>query len=155
MINGNSNTKFDFEWNNIKFKGIKDSYGMMPLSQVARQYVKATYPGVKVWIKTDSFSMGDSIDFWIDPRTTTREQFKEMQSDLEHRFQYGTFDGMTDSSGYKTEGEGWKPIYVTYENGRGKEFTAKYASAYARAPYGAKDYEAVDLYLNSSPEWSK
>lgn len=63
-----------------------------------RAELKKVFPGVKFSVRSDSFSMGNSIDIgWTDG--PTRQEVEAITD----KYEYGTFDSMTDCSGYKDE----------------------------------------------------
>lgn len=146
------NRKVNFEWNGIQFKNVPIDKYMGRVASVARQYAKAKY-GAKIQTRTDSFSMGSSIDIYVDPRSVTPEVYKELAADMAHRFDYHTFDSMTDYSGYKTIGKhGWEPVR-SFIDGGNYEFTAKYANVYLGVKYESSQREAIQEYLENNPEW--
>lgn len=56
-----------------------------------REELKKNFPGVKFSVKSDNFSMGDSVDIsWQDGPT------EDMVTDFTAKYQYGHFDGMQD-----------------------------------------------------------
>lgn len=56
-----------------------------------REELKKTFPGVTFRVRSDNFSMGDSVDIsWQDGPTA------EMVEDVTNKYQYGHFDGMQD-----------------------------------------------------------
>ena len=64
-------------------------------AKMIKQRLTALYPRVKFSVTSDTFSMGDSVDIkWTDgPR-------REDVETITKRYQYGSFDGMTDSYNY-------------------------------------------------------
>ena len=63
-----------------------------------RTELKKAFPGVKFSVRSDSFSMGNSIDIdW--PGGPSRAEVEAITD----KYEYGTFDSMTDCSGYKDE----------------------------------------------------
>jgi hypothetical protein len=61
-------------------------------AKAIRAELKKAFPKVKFNVRSESFSMGDAVRIgWTDGVTT--DQVKEIVS----KYQYGTFDGMTDS----------------------------------------------------------
>lgn len=71
-------------------------------ANAVKQYVKARFPEVVVSAKSDSFSMGNSVDVYLSDefgQPVDREISKDVQAfgDL---FVYGKFDGMTDMYEY-------------------------------------------------------
>lgn len=63
-----------------------------------RTELKKAFPGVKFSVRSDSFSMGNSIDIdWTDGPSRA-----EVEA-ITDKYEYGTFDAMTDCSGYKDE----------------------------------------------------
>lgn len=58
--------------------------------------LKAKFPGQKFSVKSSSFSMGDDVRIdWVDGPTSEEVEM------IVKKYEYGTFDGMTDSSGVK------------------------------------------------------
>jgi hypothetical protein len=68
--------------------------------------------GLRVSVKSDSFSMGNSVRCKVLTPDLTPERRKEIAA-LCDLFTYGTFDAMTDSSGYdrSDEGEAWELVH--------------------------------------------
>jgi len=60
-------------------------------AKAIRQELKKAFPAVKFSVRSENFSMGDSVDIsWTDgPATADVEAITD-------KYQYGTFDGMTD-----------------------------------------------------------
>lgn len=145
--------KINFEFNGLKFKNIslrtyETSAGttvyasMKGVSAVISQYIKQKYPGVKFQIKTDSFSMGDSVDVYLSPLHVSEEMYKTIQSDLDI-FQSGKFNGMTDSYDYKT-----KAGINGYVNGSLVTFDTKFMNVNHRPKFGTKEYDLYESTLN-------
>lgn len=60
-------------------------------AKAIRTELKDAFPGIKFRVKSESFSMGNSVDiYWTDGPTS------EQVSAITGKFQYGHFDGMTD-----------------------------------------------------------
>lgn len=70
-------------------------------AQVAK-IIKAgiTARGYKCRVKSDNYSMGSSVDIYVE--NMRPDVFKEIEKEFEVH-EYGTFDGMTDCSGYKNQ----------------------------------------------------
>lgn len=63
-----------------------------------KQELQAAFPWVKFSVTSDSFSMGNSVDVrWEDGVTKN-----EVEAIIK-KYQYGTFDPMTDTSGFKND----------------------------------------------------
>lgn len=63
-----------------------------------RTELKAAFPGVKFSVRSDSFSNGCSIDVrWTDGPITKRVD------EIVGKYQYGSFDGMTDCYNYNNK----------------------------------------------------
>ena len=129
MFEAISKEKVDFEWTNVdgkvyKFKNItiyKDQnfVPMMGVSQVIRQYIKQKWK-IPFQIGTESYSGGNSVRIYLNPQKITKDIHDKIKIDLINVFQYGTFDGMTDS--YNFHGS---KLCVT-KNGKEIEFGTKY-----------------------------
>lgn len=66
--------------------------------KLIKQFVKANYPGVVCAVKSDSFSMGNSLDVWVchsDGSPIAEEAFEAIRSFTE-TFVYGRFNGYED-----------------------------------------------------------
>jgi hypothetical protein len=81
--------------------------------------------GLRVSVKSDSFSMGNSVTADILTPDLPPAERDELQA-LADRFSYGTFDPMTDCSGYdhSDEGEAWEAV-----NGRAKYCRAEFTQS--------------------------
>ena len=80
-----------------------------------RRELKKAFPDVKFSVRSDSFSMGCSIDIsWQDGPTTT-----EVDA-LINKYQYADFDGMTDSTTYRDDP--WSDVFggAKYVHGQRK-----------------------------------
>lgn len=64
-----------------------------------RKELKETYPSVKFRVRSKSFSMGNSVDVYYPKGQVDRSEL----SRILEKYQYGTFCGMTDSSGIKPD----------------------------------------------------
>jgi hypothetical protein len=97
--------------------------------------------GLRVSVKSSSFSMGNDVRAQILTPDLNPGQRKEIDA-LADRFEYGTFDPMTDCSGYdhSDEGEAWEAVH-----GRAK---------YCRAEYTQSDEnrEAIAAFLREAGE---
>ena len=103
------NKKIKFQLAGIEFQ-LSDKFvnsNVIRMSHVAaanviKQYVKQTYPNVNVSAKSDSFSMGNSVDVYLSDKygqPVSKEIAKDVQS-FGDQFVYGKFDGMTDMYEY-------------------------------------------------------
>ena len=103
------NKKIKFQLAGIEFQ-LSDKFvngNVIRMSHVAaanviKQYVKQTYPNVNVSAKSDSFSMGNSVDVYLSDKygqPVSNEIAKDIQS-FGDQFVYGKFDGMTDMYEY-------------------------------------------------------
>ena len=158
--------KVNFNWEVYTFKNIpimkypdRNGIGnneyyvrMGGVSKVIRQYVKQKY-GVKVQMKTSSFSGGNSANVYIDPINVKSEQYELIKSDLEALFQYGTFNGMIDSYEYHNDAEYIKTWICKksddscdYKMSDTKEieFTTKYLFTDHAFKWGTKAYKDYD-----------
>jgi hypothetical protein len=69
-------------------------------AKLVRKELKQLYPDVQFKVRSDNFSMGDSVDVVYQTGTLTNEQHRALQDELQAKYQYGNFDGMTDSYEY-------------------------------------------------------
>jgi hypothetical protein len=67
-------------------------------AKLVRADLKAILPNIKFKVQSDSFSMGDSIDIYFD--TELNEEQRRWIDNIAQKYQYGSFDGMTDSYNY-------------------------------------------------------
>lgn len=65
-------------------------------AKLVRQELKKLHPEVKFKVHSDNFSMGDSVDVFYQRGELTNEQHRALQDELQTKYQYGHFDGMTD-----------------------------------------------------------
>lgn len=63
-----------------------------------KKELKQKFPGINFKVKSSSFSGGNSVDVAWDFGPTSEEVNK-----LLYKYEYGTFDGMTDSYDYKND----------------------------------------------------
>lgn len=64
-------------------------------AKMIRQELKKAFPSIKFRVTSENYSMGDSVNIhWNDGATT--EQVEAITA----KYQYGSFDGMTDSYDY-------------------------------------------------------
>jgi len=90
----------------------------------------------KLWVRSETFSMGCAINVYTHGGTNT-ELIKEVTT----MFQYGSFDGMTDSYNYGDS------LLVTMNDGSVNDVGAKYTSYYSSSPYGTVEYHKEE-YIN-------
>ena len=67
-------------------------------SSIIKQYIKKKYPKIAVNVKSDTFSMGNSVDVWISTKMG-KEIPEEVEKDITHfanQFQYGYVNSMED-----------------------------------------------------------
>ncbi len=71
-----------------------------------------TARGLRASVKSDSFSMGDSVTADVLTPDVPPDMRKELD-EIAERFSYSTFDPMTDYSGYKTDpaGKAWRQVH--------------------------------------------
>lgn len=69
-------------------------------AKLVRKELKQLFPNVTFKVRSDNFSMGDSVDVIYQQGDLTDEQHRELQDKLQAKYQYGNFDGMTDSYEY-------------------------------------------------------
>lgn len=71
---------------------------LTPAAQAAKMIkseLKKAFPSVVFRVVSDNYSMGDAVRIsWVDGVTT------EQVNDIARKYQYGSFDGMTDSYEY-------------------------------------------------------
>jgi len=137
-------TKINFTAYGVEFKNIeaynapKEGYTThltgRGQSAMVKQYVKAFY-GCSCQVSTDFFSMGSSVDVWIDPRDIYADHVKEAKADFRSVFQSGSFNGMEDIYEYNNNG---------VEKQLGIDFQFKYATLNIGAKYGTKKYEELE-----------
>jgi hypothetical protein len=80
---------------------IKEPYidgGRVPAASIIKQYAKKKYPNVTVSTKSDSFSMGNSVDVYLSDEkgNSVDEKIYKDVSSFAKMFQYGYFNGMED-----------------------------------------------------------
>lgn len=64
-------------------------------AKLIRSELKKAFPSIKFSVTSDNYSMGNAVRInWIDGPTTRQV------SDITRKYQYGSFDGMTDSYEY-------------------------------------------------------
>ena len=100
-------------------------------ANIVKQYVKQVYPNVVVSAKSDSFSMGNSVDVYLSNnygQPVNPLIAKDVQA-FGDQFVYGKFDGMTDMYEY-TRGNF---VAGEYEIDPG----VKYLTVQNRAQYGS------------------
>lgn len=106
--------------------------GRKETALVMKQYIKAKYPTLHVWAKSNSFAGGNSVD--INFCKANGDEFDYGDPILEDISQFGQFlragrfDGMTDCYEYGDDG-------VT-DNGTRIEYGAMYVSVNGKAPFG-------------------
>lgn len=152
--NLNFSKTFDFGTNGknpttIKFKNIpifkwgnSDSYYATASStaKVIRQIIKQGFPTVKARVISDTYSMGDSVNVYIQNPWSVSEETMTKLKDVVKWFQGGSFDGMADMYNYNS-GAG---LQIDYK-GKTLKFTAKYTFLNESPKYGTPEY---DIYQN-------
>ena len=134
----------DFSYNGMEFKKIPiTSYNggagwyarIGAVSKVVRQYIKAKYPNAEFQIKSESYSMGNSIKVWINPHSVSKEIYRGISLDLSYHFESGSFNAMEDIYEYKHN----TPIKPQYY-GNTINFDTKYMMVNYGYKYGSKQY---------------
>ena len=93
-------------------------------AKLIRQYLKKQ--GIKARVKSRNFSMGSAVDVYINDQPP--EVRKQIEKDID-KYEYGTFDGMTDSSGVKNRDfDGPQAKYVHVSNEHSDEMKQAQAS---------------------------
>jgi phospholipid N-methyltransferase len=116
-----------------------------------RQYLGAK--GIKAKVKSSNFSMGSAVDITVYDQPP--DVVKQIEQDTD-KYEYGTFDGMTDSSGVKNRDfDGPQAKYVHVENNRSDElcqavwsFLRGYCSEAEELPEKLKDVSGVARVWN-------
>jgi hypothetical protein len=103
-------------------------------SAMVKQYVKALY-GCSCQVSTDFYSMGSSVDVWLDPRDIYADHVKAAKLDFRGSFQSGSFNGMEDIYEYDNN---------SIEKNLGIDFQFKFATLKIGAKYGTKKYEELE-----------
>jgi hypothetical protein len=106
--------------------------GMRAVSSTIKKYVLAKYL-IKVQVSSSTFSMGDSVNVYFDPRTLTVENYKKISAEIESIFQTYQYD-------YYADCQGTKGTPKTYVAELDAEFgiTTKYISCNYRPNYDTK-----------------
>lgn len=111
-------------------------------AEMIRQDIARMFPGRKFWVRSESYSGGDSIRVytWNYP-----EKDFEQVKQLEYRYKDGSFNGMEDIY----ENREKEPIYTT--DGKRVDYGAKYIFVDNKPPYDSKEREMpVPDYSSSS-----
>lgn len=67
-------------------------------AQVMRKELKTNFPGIKFKVRSDTYSMGDSVSISWDNGPTTKAV-----NDIVNKYQYGHFNGMEDIYEYSNK----------------------------------------------------
>ena len=81
-------------------------------AKLIRKELKQLYPNVTFKVRSDNFSMGDSVDVIYQDGDLTNDQHRALQDELQAKYQYGNFDGMTDSYEYNNRQEHAQTKYL-------------------------------------------
>jgi hypothetical protein len=81
---------------------------MLGVSQAIRQYMKQAFPDVEFHIKTESYSLGDSVRVNL-LSNVGQVKYNQIHKELESVFEKGSFNGMEDI--YEYNGGGLKVEY--------------------------------------------
>lgn len=112
-------------------------------AEMIRQDIARMFPGRKYWVRSESYSGGDSIRVYL--WNYPADDFKEVEK-LEYRYKDGYFNGMDDSYSYQKKEE----IFDTA--GGPVDYGAKYIFVENRPPWDAKEKDMpVPDYSKSSP----
>ncbi len=88
-------------------------------AKALRNELKSTFPGLKFTVKSSNFAGGDAIDASVTNQPPSR--FRAIEA-IANKYQYGSFDGMTDSYNYDNKVEGLPQVkYVMVNNNRSDE----------------------------------
>jgi hypothetical protein len=82
---------------------------MLGVSQAIRQYMKQAFPDVEFRIKTESYSLGDSVRVNL-LSNVGQVKYNQIRKELESVFEKGSFNGMEDI--YEYNGGGLKVEYA-------------------------------------------
>lgn len=104
-----------------------------------RTELKATFPRVKFRIRSDNFSGGDSVDIeYMDAMPAA-----EVEA-IAGKYQYGHFDGMTDSYEYSNKREGIPQVrFVTVQRRMSEDAKVRIKAEIMRS-YGITEQEWND-----------
>jgi len=131
LINPTVNLNKNGEVNNIGINRIQ-------ASKMIRQFVKFKYgksPKFKIWVRSESFSGGSSIDVYLSNKngTTVDPKIFETIEKFVITLRSGHFDGMTDSFVYKVPDKS--------EHGTILIMYTSYTRVINEAPYGTKEHK--------------
>lgn len=65
-------------------------------ASLVRKELKTLYPTIKFSVRSENYSMGDSVNVSYPRELLTDEQHKELNALLRGKYQYGHFNGMDD-----------------------------------------------------------
>lgn len=102
------------------------------VASIIKQYVKALYPKVEVWAKSQSYSGGDSVDIYLSYANGDKVEV-EIEKDIDKFTQYfeeGKFNGMCDMYEYSD-------TKLATDNGTELRGGTKYAFVRNGAPFGS------------------
>lgn len=113
-------------------------------AQMLRQYIAAKYPKFYgrgfSWVKSESYSGGDSIDVYFN--RIPKEYFEKISKELDAKFEEGSFNGMNDSYTYTKGTEQSKEGFIV-------SYGTKYLFVYNEPPYDAPEKKLP------APDWDK
>ena len=106
--------------------------GRKEVPLIFKQFMKAKYPTMLVWGKSQTFAGGSSSDLYAcnadgSELEWSSEEYRDISSFC-NMFKGGHYDGMHDMYEYAENGKS--------DNGTELEFNAKYVSFNGKAPYG-------------------
>jgi len=108
--------------------------GVAGTAAMVRQFLKALYPGVKFWVKSESYSMGNSINAYSWGFPENEEAARVIDRELSAKFQEGHFNSMEDIYEYGKMEE------IKTDDGRTIDYGTKYMHYYTKPPYGSPEY---------------
>jgi hypothetical protein len=127
------------------------------VAQIIRKWLKANYKGIKFTVRSDSGSMTTSVSVSmnnVDPKT-----HDEISSYI-NQFQYGSFDGMTDSYNYDNRREDIPQVRWVSSNNNFDDEYLEASKLLVLEKYGndLNDYELnryIYSVLNDQENWNE
>lgn len=116
------------------------SIGVAGTAEMIRQQLKKEFPGYKFWVRSSSFSMGDSINLYA---WNVPDEVYAIISKYPNRYQEGNFNGMSDIY------ENRKMETIVTDTGKKIDYGTKYMFTYNAPPYGTPEYD------KPAPDYSK
>ena len=120
-------------YSGVKLENPYISIGRKEVPLLFKQYVKAKYPDLLVWGKSQTFANGSSSDLYVCHADGTEiSYYSPMYNELNSfadAMKGGRYDGMHDIYEYGEPGQ--------TDNGTKLEFNSKYVSFNPKAPFGS------------------